>query len=184
VNAAGFYHADSFRASGNQKGGVVNRTALYAGIASAALAGAVLASTGGAQQQAAPTGTLDVVGLQREAELRFLDNPPRGEERPPSAGDVVTVVQKLRNTSNARIGEARAAFTSTGGRAFNAVGSATFRVGGGTITAEGIVDDRGRRDRSDTLAITGGTGAYEDAGGTLTFTERRGSTRFHFDFSG
>jgi hypothetical protein len=163
----------------------VNRTALYIGIATAVLAAAVLASTGGAQQQARPTGSLELVGLDREADFRFVDNPPRqGEERDPSAGDIVTIVQRLRDTSNRRVGVARATFISTGGRGFNGHGSATFRVGGGTITVDGIVDEGGRGDRSDTLAITGGTGAYEDAGGTLTTTERRRSTSFRFDFSG
>jgi hypothetical protein len=94
------------------------------------------------------------------------------------------ITQRLRNTSNARAGAVRAAFTSTGGRAFNAVGGGTFTLANGTITAEGMLDERSRSDRSDTLAITGGTGAYEDAGGTLTTTEHRRSTDFHFDFSG
>jgi hypothetical protein len=163
----------------------VNRTALYVGIAAAALAAAVLASTGGAQQQAAPTGTLDLIGLEREATDRFVDNPPRGgERRPPSAGDTITISQRLRNTSNARAGVVRATFTVTGGRAFTAVGGGTFTLGNGTIRAEGIIEERGRSDRSDTFAITGGTGAYEDAGGTMTTTDARNRTTFHFDFSG
>jgi hypothetical protein len=158
----------------------VNRTALYMAVGSAALAGAVLASTGGAQQQAAPTGTLDVVGFDRESVLRFVDNPPRqGQRRPPSAGDIVTVVARLRDTSNRRIGVGRASFVSVGGRRLNLVGTGTFSLPGGTITVQGRVVEEGPRDRSDTLAITGGTGAYENAGG-----ERRGSIIRHFDFSG
>lgn len=163
----------------------MKRTTLYIAVASAALAGAVLAGPGGAQQQGPPTGTLDLVGLDREADFRFVDNPPRGGgERPPSAGDIFTIVQPLRDTSNRRVGVARATFISTGGRKLNLVGSATITLAGGTITVEGIIQERGPRDRSDTLAITGGTGAYEDAGGTLTTEERRGSIRRHFDFSG
>jgi hypothetical protein len=163
----------------------MKRTTLYVAVASAALTGAALASTGGAQQQEPPTGNLDVVGLERESVLKFVDNPPRqGQRRPPSAGDIVTVVARLRDPSSRKIGVARASFVSVGGRRLNLVGTGTFSLPRGTITVQGRVVEKGPRDRSDTLAITGGTGAYEDAGGTLTTEERRGSIIRHFDFSG
>jgi hypothetical protein len=162
----------------------MNRTALYVAVACAALAGAVLAGTGGAQQQTRPTGTLDLVSLPRDTDLRFVDNPPRGgPERPPSAGDILTLVETVRDTSNRRVGVVRSMLISTGGRRLNLLGSATFSLADGTITTQGFIEERGPRDDTDIVAITGGTGAYEDAGGTLTVTDRRGRTTRHFDFS-
>ena len=46
----------------------------------------------------------------------------------------------------------------------------------------GIAEDRDRGDNADTLAIVGGTGAYE-ATGTATVLSRRKSTRFRLEFA-
>jgi hypothetical protein len=154
-------------------------------LAALATGGALIASSGGAQQQGAPTGTLEVVGLNREHEGDFVDNPPRqGRRRPPSTGDLAVIQQRLRDTSNRRVGEMRAILHKLGGRDDDTEVVATFKLTGGQITVQGPVDERSRRDRSDTLTITGGTGAYEDAGGTLTVTQTRRARSFLFDFAG
>jgi hypothetical protein len=69
------------------------------------------------------------------------------------------------------------------GRRSAAQGSGTFVLRNGQIVVSGILDGRGRT-RRDTLAIVGGSGAYNGARGTLVTTERRRSTRFLFTFMG
>jgi hypothetical protein len=48
----------------------------------------------------------------------------------------------------------------------------------------GPIVDRGRNDRTDTLAVVGGSGAYTGARGTLVTTDARRSTRYVFAFVG
>jgi hypothetical protein len=131
-----------------------------------------------AQQPGPPTGTLELVGLDREARFKFVDTPPRRRE---SAGDQFLITQRLRNASNRRAGRVHASFAITPGRRSAAHGSGTFILRNGRIVVTGIIDDPGR---TDTLAIVGGSGAYNGARGTLVTTERRRSTRFLFTFIG
>jgi hypothetical protein len=138
---------------------------------------AVVGSSG-AQQPAAPTGTLQVVALDREASFKFVDAPPRRKEGP---GDQILITQRLRDTSNARVGRVHATFAFTPGKPSAAQGSGTFILGNGQIVAAGILDEQGK---TDTLAIVGGTGAYAGARGTLVTTELRKATRFDFTFAG
>jgi hypothetical protein len=133
-----------------------------------------------AQQPGPPTGTLELIGLDREARFKFVDNPPRRRE---SAGDQLLITQRLRNASNRRVGRVHASFVFAPGRRSAAQGSGTFVLRNGQIVVSGILDGRGRT-RRDTLAIVGGSGAYNGARGTLVTTERRRSTRFLFTFMG
>jgi hypothetical protein len=55
-----------------------------------------------------------------------------------------------------------------------------FQHAGGLIAFDGIADGP----TPHTHAITGGTGAYNGAAGTLTVEDRRGRTIFTFSFSG
>jgi len=146
-------------------------------VLSVGLIGGLLATSGGAQQQA-PTGTLRLVALHKEDRFNLVDNPPKqGMRRPPSPGDIGVLRHKLRNTSGERVGSARVVFTSTGR---GTIVYGVFKVGGDLITIEGI----GGVSRTDTHAITGGTGAYNGAAGTLTVEGRRERVIFTFNFSG
>jgi hypothetical protein len=144
----------------------------------AIISAATLVVSSGAQQPGPPTGTLELVGLDREASFKFVDTPPRRRE---GAGDQFLITQRLRDTSNRRAGRVHASFAITPGRRSGAHGSGTFIVRNGRIVVTGIIDDPGR---TDTLAIVGGSGAYTGARGTLVTTERRRSTRFLFTFAG
>jgi len=145
---------------------------------SVALIGGLLATSGGAQQPA-PTGTLRLVALPKENRFHFVNNPPKqGMRRPPSPGDFGALRHKLRNTSGERVGTARVVFTTVGRRGEIVYG--VFKVGGDLIAIQGIAEGP----TPHTHAITGGTGAYNGAAGTLTVEDRRGRTIFTFSFSG
>jgi hypothetical protein len=156
-----------------QRGMLIIGAALSLGVI-----GGLLATSGGAQQQA-PTGTLRLVALDKDDRFNFVDNPPKqGMRRPPSMGDIGVLRHELRNTAGERAGNARVVFTTTGRRGGVVYG--VFKVGGDLIAIEGLADGP----TPHTHAITGGTGAYNGAAGTLTVEGRRGRTIFSFSFSG
>jgi hypothetical protein len=141
---------------------------LIAAAATAALAGSTLIGSAGAQTTPA---TLELVQLEREVRTGFVDNPPRRRE---SAGDVFTIRGPVRDASGRRAGRAEAVFTQTARR--SSLGNATFVLSGGRLMTSGIVDGG----TTDTLAVVGGTGAYEGAAGTVRITEGRRRTSFSF----
>lgn len=144
----------------------------------AIISGAAVVGSSGAQQPSPPTGTLELVALDREGSFKFVDVPPRRRE---SAGDQFLITQRLRDTSDRRVGRVHASFANTPGRPSVAQGSGTFILRNGQIVVTGPIDEQGR---TDTLAIVGGSGTYTGARGTLVTTETRRSTRFLFTFAG
>jgi hypothetical protein len=157
----------------------MKRLALVISAACAAIIGTVaVVGSSGAQSPAPPTGTLELVALDREGSFKFVDTRPRRRENP---GDQFILTQRLRDTSNRRVGRAHAAFTFTPGKPAAAQGTGTFILHNGRIAVAGVVDDPGKTDR---LAIVGGSGAYTAATGTVLVTERRRSTQFEFTFAG
>lgn len=160
----------------------MQRLALIITAACAAVVGVVaLVGSSGAQQPGPPTGTLELVTLDRETRFAFVDNPPRRRER---AGDLFMINARLRDGSNRRAGRLHASFAETQPPPrVVAQGSATFILGDGQIMVSGPIVDRGRGDRTDTFAVVGGSGAYTAARGTMITTETRRSTRFVFTFA-
>ncbi len=140
---------------------------LLAAAATVALAGSTLIGSAGAQTTPA---TLELVQLERDVRGGFVDNPPRRRE---SAGDVFTVRGPVRDAAGRAAGRATAAFTQTAKR--SALGAATFVLSGGQLMIAGVVDGG-----TDTLAVVGGTGAYEGATGSVRITEGRRRTVFSF----
>jgi Dirigent-like protein len=135
-----------------------------------------------AQQPGPPTGSLELLSLDRETRFTFVDNPPRRRER---AGDLFVINSRLRDSSNRSVGRLHASFAETQPPPrVVAQGSATFILGNGQITVSGPIVNRGPGDRTDTLAVVGGTGAYTAAGGTLMTRETRRGTRYAFTFAG
>jgi hypothetical protein len=141
-----------------------------------------LVGSSGARQPGPPTGTLELVSLDRETRFAFVDNPPRRRER---AGDLFMINARLRDGSSRPAGRLHASFAETQPPPrVVAQGSATFILGNGQIMVSGPIVDRGRGDRTDTFAVVGGSGAYIAARGTMVSTETRRRTRFAFTFAG
>lgn len=159
----------------------MQRLALIVTAACAAIVGVVaLVGSSGAQPPGPPTGTLELVSVNRETRFAFVDNPPRRRER---AGDLFMINARLRDASNRAAGRLHASFAETQPPPrVVAQGSATFILGNGQIMVSGPIVDRGRNDRTDTLAVVGG--AYAGARGTLVTTDTRRRTRYVFTFAG
>jgi hypothetical protein len=157
----------------------MKRLALVVTAALAAIAGlAAVGGSSGAQPPAPPTGTLELLSLDRETRFKFVDTPPRRRQ---NAGDTILISGRLRDNSNTPSGQFYASFATTPSRGLVSQGSGTFRLRNGQIVAAGTIDDAGR---TDTLAIVGGTGAFTGARGTLVITETRRMTQFAFTFAG
>jgi hypothetical protein len=121
------------------------------------------------------------VQRDRDARFHFIDVPPRqGARRPRTPGDGFLITGAVRDQAGKRAGRLQAAFVVTNVRREEAEGSATFLLSGGHIVVSGA-ETKGR---VDDFAVTGGTGRYMGARGTLRVTERRRSTAFLFTFLG
>jgi hypothetical protein len=159
---------------------------LAAAVAAAIAAGVVLAPAGGAQT---PGGrTLTFLDDTNHGTQAFVDNAPKSPVRTPqsgrfrlSTGDMLYVSSPiLDDEGGKRIGTAYSQFTVLKGNSFaNAVfrGHGTFQLHDGQIVADGIFRIA---NATNTVAVLGGTGAYEGARGSLTFTEVEHGSRDTF----
>ena len=155
---------------------------IIAAACAAIVSAAILVVSSDAQEPGPPTGTLELVSLDRETRFTFVDNPPRRRER---AGDLFVINSRLRDSSNRPTGRLHASFAETQPPPrVVAPGNATFILRDGQIMVSGPIVNRGPRDRTDTLAVVGGTGAYTAARGTLVTTETRTGARYLFSFAG
>lgn len=156
----------------------MKRLSLLAGALAAAVAVAVvLAAAGGAQT---PGGrTLIFLDDTNHATQAFVDTAPKSPVRNPqsagfrlSTGDTLHVRSPLLDGAHGkRIGTGYSQFTVVKGTSFaNAVfrGHGAFRLHDGQIAVDGVFRVASA---TNTIAVLGGTGAYEGARGTLTFTE-------------
>lgn len=142
----------------------LKRTA--AAVAGAALAATALAAgSGTAQEPPAPT-ELELVATDRDTRSAFVDAPPRRREGP---GDMFTIEGRLRGGA----GRVVATFVQTSGA--RAQGGGTFVLPNGRIMFAGTLSGSSRVNE---MAVIGGTGAYANAGGTMTATESRTATSF------
>jgi hypothetical protein len=156
----------------------MRRLSLLAAALLAALAATVvLAAAGGAQT---PGGhTLTFLDDTSHATQRFVDSAPKSPVRNPqsrrfrlSTGDTLYIHSPiLDRAGGTRIGTAYSQFTVVSGNSFaNAVfrGHGAFKLRDGQITADGILRPA---NTTNTVAVLGGTGAYEGTRGSLTFTQ-------------
>jgi hypothetical protein len=155
----------------------VRTAAVASGLLAAGALGASVVSTE-AQQAGPPTGTLQLTQRDRDASFKFINVPPR--QRRPGVGDSFLITGAVRDQAGQRAGRLQADFVITGARGAQAQGSATFVLAGGHIVLSGAET----RARVDEFAVTGGTGRYAGARGTLTVSEHRRSTTFVFNFMG
>jgi hypothetical protein len=158
----------------------MKRAIVAAALVGAVLVGAILSQSGNAQQPGERTFTL----IERGAEGSFhiVNNPPRGERSPfqggpISAGDELIFHQPVRNEASRRVGALDVSCTeSGGGRNFEKaqfICHGAFSLRQGTITLEASF--RGGDDVVN-IAITGGTGVYEGAQGSVRSIFRQGRT--------
>lgn len=146
-------------------------------LAGFALAGATLAftilSTSGS---AAPSRDRSFTLIQRDSEEAFslVDNPPRTlNDNRLTPGDLASLHQPLRSVSGRQVGAADVGCTATRGGTFNHVRFAcngVYSLKRGTL----MVEIRFLPSSQPTIAVTGGTGAYEGASGSIRQVSRRG----------
>jgi hypothetical protein len=135
-----------------------------------ALAGvALFVATGGAQQPGERTFTL----TERGGTFNFVDNPPKSKGQTErtftsSVGDMLAFSTPLYDEANARAGTAHVSCVVTRGGKGPRVSyqcNGTFVLKDGSIAVDAaFVEAEGG---NITVAITGGTGAYEGANGTI-----------------
>jgi hypothetical protein len=140
----------------------MKRTAV--GLAAVAALGVAVVIPSAGQSQAPRTITLE----SHTKSVKVVDLPPRGKS---SAGDLVMAISALRNADGTRAGTEYLSCNLTGrARTFESANyqcSSTHKLRDGTITYAGHVR---LADREVTVAVTGGTGAYDGASGHLVNT--------------
>lgn len=105
--------------------------------------------------------------LQKDGNLTFVDVPPKGGEvKPPSQGDAFVVHNHVLDPSTRkRIGGVHIVCTTTvPGQKAVALCSHVFTLPGGTLSGQSAFSLAKARQ---TLALTGGTGKYAGARGTV-----------------
>jgi hypothetical protein len=146
---------------------LVSATALLA----VALTAIILSANGSAQQTGERTFTL--ITRDSESNSGLVDTPPRSPRfrEGLSAGDVFVEHRPARNRAGRRVGSLDISCTATqGGPNFThsryiCIGTASLKRG--MITVEDAFDGR---ERVNTIAVTGGSGVYEGATGSVTST--------------
>lgn len=151
-----------------------------AAVAALSATGAAVATQSSGQDPAA-LPELELQMRFKEARTSFVDVPPRMTKRRPSEspGDTAVLRGTLRDAAGARAGTVHGTFTVTGGRSprTTELTVGTLKLRDGMITSQGIADNTTGSDE-DAFAITGGTGRYEGASGTMTATTGRSAVRF------
>jgi hypothetical protein len=144
------------------------------------LAGAISATVvadAGAQLQ--PLQDFTVVARARDEVVKSLPVGSRQSKRG-HLGDRVVVGQVVRALDGRRAGSAHFVDTLVNLRPYIFESVGTFRLRDGDIALQGL----DRIARADDLVITGGTGRYVGAAGTVSYQQlRRGrEIRYRFDF--
>jgi hypothetical protein len=136
------------------------------------IAAAVTASALGATASGRVTTRLRFV--QVDEHFKFVDVAPKGGERkPPSLGDEFVIAGRLMVGAR-RVGSTNLVCTVTqaGAEGVNECHGSAI-VPGGSITIEGSSHEASN---ADVYAITGGTGRYADAQGTIATAQGKGDT--------
>ena len=145
------------------------RTALPATAVLAVVGAVAIAHGGNAQQPDTRTLTL----VQKNAKPTFVDLGRKSTRFNPSTGDLEVFAGKLSLPGGSRAGRSQGYCVVADVRHHGEQCSYTFGLRGGQITGDGKVVYR----RRFSIPVTGGTGAYEGARGTIAFTVGRRSTR-------
>ena len=155
----------------------MKRAVAGAVLAMAVLTAGIWSASGGAQQ--AGERNITLIERDREGTGQAIDNPPRAAQEifrggRVSAGDALVFHQPLRSRTGRRVGSLDVNCTATqGGGSLPRAGficHGAYALKRGSITAQASFG-AGRPER---IAVTGGTGVYEGAEGSVKSTERRG----------
>jgi hypothetical protein len=151
----------------------ITKTAIAATATAVATAAAIVASAGGQ----APSGTTLVLHeVAKDADFAIVDNPPKtkfsreGEPRRFSIGDMEVVSIPVADDQGHKVGrfDAYCVLVRPGKPSHHEEEcTGTYRLADGTISGSGVFVGS---EATSTFrgAITGGTGAYEGARGTIT----------------
>ena len=146
----------------------MKRLAVLSVPAAAAAVGAVILLPGAGSAQTGGGQTIKLVESGNGA-FKFLDNPPKvTRKRGPSAGDELILSSKLTDASGKAAGTLLATCTFTP-KAGTLLCDGVFKLASGTITGTALTTESSL---TTNIAITGGTGAYEGARGSITSVER------------
>ena len=146
----------------------------------AAVLGVTLFSATGSAKPSKGTN-LTVIERDSESNFRFIDNPPRAQRAVfrggrVSSGDELATFQPLRSKKGRRVGALEAICTAArGARSFphaEFVCHGAYRFKRGTLALEALLHGNGNL----TIAVTGGTGVYEGASGSVNSISRRNRT--------
>jgi hypothetical protein len=135
-----------------------------AAVTATAIAG-ILSTTGGAQGPGERTFKI----IEEEGTFKFVDNPPKARNpRNPtfSTGDAFLFTSPLRDEANKSIGTVHVFCAVTRGGNFSRASSqcnGTYALRDGTLAASAVL-----RGEEASIAVVGGTGAYEGARGSIT----------------
>jgi hypothetical protein len=136
-------------------------------IGAAAAAAAALATTSPAKPAGPPTGELHLVA--RAQSVTLVDNPPKQHSRhhPPSRGDGLVMIEKVFDpASGDRIGRSQTACMVIDARHSRLQCTGTVVLPRGELTLQG--------GGQPPFAVTGGTGAFAGARGTVDGSEHNG----------
>jgi hypothetical protein len=151
---------------------VTRITALLA-IACSLITGGVAATATAAAPTGAGAKTITIQARSKLLRVKAVDNQPAGA----SAGDVLVFTERLYNRSGKVIGSDLATCTSLFDQRSLCAGAYLLR--GGELFVSLVQPGlSGRRDYAQ--AITGATGRYGSATGTVTVHQRPGGDRFVF----
>jgi hypothetical protein len=132
--------------------------------------GAVVAPATASREGSRPQ-TIVIKARSQLERAQYVDNGPEGS----SAGDVLVFTERLRNSKGRPIGHDAATCTSLFDGRSLCTGAYTLRAGQVLVQ---LVQPGPTG--TYTQAITGGTGRYARADGTVTIDQRQGGDRFTF----
>ena len=146
----------------------MKRLAVLCAPAAAAAVGAVILLPGAGSAQTGGGQTIKLVE-SGNGPFKFIDMPPKvTRKRGPSTGDELIFANKLTDASGKAAGTLMATCTFTPRRG-TLLCDGVFKLASGTISGTGISSASSRKT---TISITGGTGAYEGARGSVTSVDR------------
>jgi len=141
---------------------------ISAALAAAAIAVAIATTASGQTVTAHTAATLTF--LSHDAHFQFIDVPPKGgDHKPPSEGDEFVIGGSLEHGGKS-VGTSNLVCTITqpGDHGVSTCAGMAI-IPGGTLAIQGVSYIAGN---SDTYAITGGTGRYAGAKGTVASTQK------------